>query len=151
MTGYGHDKGFSAFASSPTSLQILHFSILLHCIVQWILKVMFPSAYSFILCWFSLSFTTCFGLHGHLQVCRILHIFIYLCLRILLRCVLLHFWFAAFSYVVTLCMFSICGLFLFSFPSCSFFLVFSACCLLWLFVCPYRCLSESVVLFPVFI
>jgi hypothetical protein len=23
-----------------------------------------------LLCWFSLSFTTCFGLHGHLQVCR---------------------------------------------------------------------------------
>jgi hypothetical protein len=31
-------------------------------------------------------FTTCFGLHGHLQVCRILHIFIFICLRILLRC-----------------------------------------------------------------
>jgi hypothetical protein len=40
-----------------------------------ILQVMFPSACSFISCWFSLSFTTCFGLHGHLQVCRILHIF----------------------------------------------------------------------------
>jgi hypothetical protein len=26
-----------------------------------------------LLCWFSLSFTTCFGLHGHLEVCRILH------------------------------------------------------------------------------
>jgi hypothetical protein len=31
----------------------------------------------------SLSFTTYFGLHGHLQVCRILHIFIFICLRIL--------------------------------------------------------------------
>jgi hypothetical protein len=28
--------------------KILHFSILLHCIVQWILQVMFPSACSFI-------------------------------------------------------------------------------------------------------
>jgi hypothetical protein len=31
--------------------------------------------------WFSLSFTTCFGLNGHLQVCRILHIFIFICLK----------------------------------------------------------------------
>jgi hypothetical protein len=37
-------------------------------------------------CWFPLSFTTCFGLHGHLQVCMILHIFILIYLRILLRC-----------------------------------------------------------------
>jgi hypothetical protein len=29
---------------------------------------------------------TCFGLRGHLQVCRILHIFIFICLRILHRC-----------------------------------------------------------------
>jgi hypothetical protein len=47
---------------------ILYFSILLHCIVQWVLQVMFPSACSFIVCWFSLSFSTCFGLHGHLHV-----------------------------------------------------------------------------------
>jgi hypothetical protein len=47
---------------------------------------MSPSARSFIVCWFPLSFTTCFGLHGHLQVCRILHIFIFVSLRILLRC-----------------------------------------------------------------
>jgi hypothetical protein len=51
---------------------ILYFSILLHCIVHWLLQVMFPSACSFIVCWFPLSFTTCFGLHGHLQACRIL-------------------------------------------------------------------------------
>jgi hypothetical protein len=37
---------------------ILYFSILLHCIVQRVLQVMFPSACSFIVCWFSLSFTT---------------------------------------------------------------------------------------------
>jgi hypothetical protein len=35
-------------------------------------------ACSFIVCWFSLSFTTCFGLRGHLQVCRI---FIFMCLK----------------------------------------------------------------------
>jgi predicted membrane protein len=71
---------------------ILYFSILLHCIVQWILQVMFPSACSFIVFWFSLSFTIRSGLHGHLQVCRILHIFIFICFRILLRCFV---WFAA--------------------------------------------------------
>jgi hypothetical protein len=38
---------------------------------------MFPSACSFVV----LVFTTCFGLHGHLQVCRILHIFIFICLK----------------------------------------------------------------------
>jgi hypothetical protein len=36
---------------------------------------MFLSACSFLVCWFPLSFTTCFGLYGHLQVCRILNIF----------------------------------------------------------------------------
>jgi hypothetical protein len=49
---------------------ILYFSILLHCIVQWVLQVMFPSACSFIVCWFSPSFTKCFSLHGHIQVRR---------------------------------------------------------------------------------
>jgi hypothetical protein len=44
---------------------------------QWLLQVMFPSACSFIVFWFSLSFTTCFGPHGHLQVCRIFRIFSY--------------------------------------------------------------------------
>jgi hypothetical protein len=96
---------------------ILYFSILLHCIVQWVLQVMFPSACGFILCWFSLSFTTCFGLHDHLQVYRIFHIFIFICLRILLRC---FFWFAALFHVVTLWMFLICVLFLCCFPSCFF-------------------------------
>jgi hypothetical protein len=75
---------------------ILYFSILLHCIVQWLLQVMLPSVCSCsvlvftvsphvsaymaifrcvgaLLCWFPLSFTTCFGLHGHLQVCRIFY------------------------------------------------------------------------------
>jgi hypothetical protein len=36
---------------------------------------MSPSACSFIACWFPPSFTTCFGLRGHLQVCRIFFIF----------------------------------------------------------------------------
>jgi hypothetical protein len=32
-----------------------------------------------LLCWFSLSFTTSFGLHGYLQVCRIyIYIYIYI-------------------------------------------------------------------------
>jgi hypothetical protein len=43
---------------------------------------MFPSACIFIVCWFPLSFTTCLGLHGHLQACRILHMFIFIYLRI---------------------------------------------------------------------
>jgi hypothetical protein len=30
-----------------------------------------------IICWFPLSFTTCFGLNGDLQVSKILHIFIF--------------------------------------------------------------------------
>jgi hypothetical protein len=51
----------------------LFFSILLHYIVQWVLQVRFPSACS-LLCWISLFFTTCFGLHGHLQVCSIFYI-----------------------------------------------------------------------------
>jgi hypothetical protein len=40
-----------------------------------VLQVMFPCACCFIVCWFPLSFTTCFDLHGHLQVCRILYIY----------------------------------------------------------------------------
>jgi hypothetical protein len=43
---------------------------------------MFPSACSFFVCWFPLSFTACFVLHGYLQVCRILHMFIFIYLRI---------------------------------------------------------------------
>jgi hypothetical protein len=39
------------------------------------MQVMCPSAYCSIVCWFTQSFTTCFGLHDHLQVCRIFHIF----------------------------------------------------------------------------
>jgi hypothetical protein len=72
---------------------ILYFSILLYCIVQCLLQIMFPSACSFIVFWFSLHFTACFGLHGHLQVCRILHIFIFICLK---DSALLLFWLAAF-------------------------------------------------------
>jgi hypothetical protein len=45
--------------------------------LQWVLQVMLPSACSFIVdvslsyIWLSLFYTTCFGLHGHLQVCRV--------------------------------------------------------------------------------
>jgi hypothetical protein len=74
--------------------------------VKWVMQVMFPSACSFIVCWFSLSFTTCFGLHGHLEACRILHIFIFICLK---DCASLLFWFAAFfSRVHTLHVFHLC-------------------------------------------
>jgi hypothetical protein len=58
-----------------------------------LLQIMFPSACSFIVFWFSLSFTTCFGLHGHLQVCRILHTFIFIFLKDFAS---LLFWFTAF-------------------------------------------------------
>jgi hypothetical protein len=46
-----------------------------------VLQVVFPSACAALLCSFSMSFTTCFGLHGHLQVCRILRTFIFICLK----------------------------------------------------------------------
>jgi hypothetical protein len=41
--------------------------------LQWVLRVIFPSGVYFmsIVCWIPLSLTTCFGLHGHPQVCRI--------------------------------------------------------------------------------
>jgi hypothetical protein len=82
--------------NTHTLLIKLYFSILLHCIVQWVFEVMFQSACSFIVCWFSLSFTTCFGLHGHLQVCRIFyfHMFEGFCFAAFLHCLF---------YVVTLC------------------------------------------------
>jgi hypothetical protein len=47
---------------------------------RWLLQVMFPSVCNFIVFWFSLSFTTYFGLHGHLQV-WIFDIFILICLK----------------------------------------------------------------------
>jgi hypothetical protein len=81
------------------------------------LQVMCPSAYCFIVYWFPLSFITCFGLHGHLQVCMILHIF---------KDSVLLLFSLPFLYVVTLCMFLICVLFLCCFPSCV--LVFSCLC-----------------------
>jgi hypothetical protein len=96
---------------------ILYLSILLHCIVQWVLQVMSASACCFIVCWFSLSFTTCFGLRGHLQVCRI-----FICLE-------------DFGSLVTLCMCSICVLFLCCSPSCFWcFLAYALVCLLFIVV-----------------
>jgi hypothetical protein len=50
-----------------------------------------------------LSFTTCFGLRGHLQVCRSLHIFIFVYLRSLLRCLFLCGYTACFSFVFCSC------------------------------------------------
>jgi di/tricarboxylate transporter len=38
---------------------ILYFSILLHCIVQWVLQVMFLSAFSFIVLVFTVSLHVC--------------------------------------------------------------------------------------------
>jgi hypothetical protein len=72
---------FCTTSKTTSIVLIIYFSILLHCVVQLLLQVMFPSVCSFIIFWFSLSFTTCFGLHGHLHVCRILHIFIFICLK----------------------------------------------------------------------
>jgi hypothetical protein len=76
----------SFFFNNP----VLYFSILLHCIVRWVLQAMFPSACSFIVLIFTV-FHYCFGLHDHLQVCRI---FIFICLKD--SASLLFFWFAAF-------------------------------------------------------
>jgi hypothetical protein len=58
---YGVFNHISAlkFCTNILFLIILYFNILLHCIVQWLLQVMFPFACSFIVFWFSLSFTTC--------------------------------------------------------------------------------------------
>jgi hypothetical protein len=56
---------------------ILYFSILLHCSVHGYCRLCFRLSEA-LLCWFSLSITTCFGLHGHLQVYRI---FIFICLQ----------------------------------------------------------------------
>jgi hypothetical protein len=105
---------------------ILYFSILLHCIVQWVLQVMFLSACS--LYWFSLSFTTCFGLHGHLQVCKIFYFCMLegFCFAAFLFVCLLPFYFSLPPHAVTLCMFSICVLFLCCFP--SLFLLFPCVC-----------------------
>jgi hypothetical protein len=70
IQGTGHTISQSAV--------ILYFSILLHCIIQWALEVISPSACSCTVCRFPLPFTTCFGLHGHVQVCRI---FIFICFK----------------------------------------------------------------------
>jgi hypothetical protein len=77
----------------------------------------------------SLSFTTCLGLNGHLQVCRIFYFHIpegFCFAAFLVRCL---------TYVVTLVMFSIYVLFLCCFP--SLFLLFPC-------VCVYLCCCLSV-------
>jgi hypothetical protein len=120
---------------------------------------MSPSACSFIVCWFPLSFTTCFGLHGHLQACTILHIFIFICLRIFtslpfftwshstcfpsVGCVKLLYevllLFMLFLVLLYVCFFNyLCFLpVLFSFLFFGVFLLMClyACSLFWLFVC----------------
>jgi hypothetical protein len=106
---------------------------------QWVLQVKFPSACSFIVCWFPLSFTTCFGLHGHLHVCRILHTFIFICLRILLRC---FFSLSIFTWSHSACfpfVFCSCAIFLRVFFCVFLFMRLSAYPLLWLSVCCCLC------------
>jgi hypothetical protein len=76
--------------SLHVSATILYFSILLHCIVQWVLRLCYRLRAA-LLCWFSLSFTTCFGLHDHFQVCRI-----FLCSYIILNIII-------FSIIITFC------------------------------------------------
>jgi hypothetical protein len=114
---------FFNFIYIYTKLEVLEFQLYQH----WVLQVMFPSLYSFIVCWFPLFFTTCFGLHGHRQVCRILRIFIFIYLRILLRC--FFFWFAAFF------TWSHSACFPFVFCSCAIFLRVVWCFLAYEFVC----------------
>jgi hypothetical protein len=50
----------------------------MYCSISF--EVMLPSACSFIVdgltFWLSLFYTTCFGLHGHLQVCIMFHFYI---------------------------------------------------------------------------
>jgi hypothetical protein len=75
-----------------------------HQSIQWILQVMFPSAWRFIVCWLPLSFTT----WPSSSVWDSSYIYFQM---------LKGFCFAAFFYVVTLCMFLICVLFLCCFPS----------------------------------
>jgi hypothetical protein len=98
--------------------------------------------------------TTCFGLHGHLQVWRIfyfrmlegfcftafflpffhvvtLHVF-HLLGGLNMR--YYYFLFMLFLVLLYVCFLLTCVVFLCCFPSC-FFCVFSACSLLWLFVC----------------
>jgi hypothetical protein len=45
--------------------------------MQWVLQVMSLSASALLFVDFPLSFTTCFSLQGRLQMCRSLHIFIF--------------------------------------------------------------------------
>jgi hypothetical protein len=53
--------------------------VYIYIYIYRVLQVMFPSACSFIVCWFPLYFATCFGIHGHLQVRRIyIYIYIYI-------------------------------------------------------------------------
>jgi hypothetical protein len=98
---------------------------------QRLLQIMFPSACSFIVFWFSLSFTTCFGLHGHLHVCRIL----FICLKDSAK---LLFCFAAFffSRIHTLHVFHLCFL-----PVLFFFVIFLVS---FLCVCVYMCVCICV-------
>jgi hypothetical protein len=125
----------------PSILYIPKLHCRAHKSPQWFLQVMFPSACSFIVFCFPLSFTTC--LHGHLQLCRIFHIFIFICLK---DSSSLFFCFVAFFFTWS---HSAC----FPFVSCScavflrYFCCFLACvivCLLFLCCLSVLCLSWSI-------
>jgi hypothetical protein len=92
-----------------------------HNVSELVLQVISPSVCSFIVFWFPLSFTTCFGLHGHLHVCRIFRIFIFIYLRILLRCLF-------FTWSHSACFPSVSW-------SCAVFLRVVWCFLAYAFVC----------------
>jgi hypothetical protein len=72
----------------PNYELILYVSILLHCIVQWVLQVRFPSACSFIV----LSFTVSLHVSAYKAIFRCVGDLFSYAWRILLHCFLLLFW-----------------------------------------------------------
>jgi hypothetical protein len=65
-------SGCTVFFNGFCRLCFICLRILLRCFISLPFSRLLRAA---LLCWFPLSFATCFGLHGHLHVCRILHIF----------------------------------------------------------------------------
>jgi hypothetical protein len=101
-------------------------------IVQWVLQVMFPSACSFIV----LVFTVSLHVSAYMAIFRCVGYFIFICLKDSASLL----FFLPFFQVVTLCMFSICVLFLCCFP--SLFSLFPCVC-----VCVCVCLLALSLLF----
>jgi hypothetical protein len=94
---------------------LLYFSILLHCIVQWVLQVMFPSACSFIV----LVFTVSLHVSAYVAIFTCIGYFIFICLKDSASL-----FFLPFFHVVTLCVFP--PVFFLCFP--SLFLLFPCVC-----------------------